>query len=187
MANLLAASVEGLFYQGGEALPIVDTHLGKLPGVALDVPSLLTHTPDLYVLFMIRDPRAVLTSIHPKDRRQFWAQPARCLAVGQSYLSWEAHERRIDVRFEDLVTQPDEVQTYISERLALPMGRSFSTAYHYFRDTPDNILALGGPRPLDPSRVRPWEHSSTACHYLLSLFAQEPALAQLTHDLGYRE
>ena len=156
MANLIATGFRDVVYPGGEAFPSADTdgkiHLGKLPSVALEVPRVVAD--GLHVVFMLRDPRYVLTSIHPKDLDHPWVSAEQWCACAVMWLATASLRTVYRVRYETLVDWPRFIQADMCQWLEVDMRRDFTEAWAYFVDTPDNHAAMGGARPMArPTRV----------------------------------
>ena len=150
MANLIATGFHDVVYPGGEAFPSEDTngkiHLGKLPSVALEVPRVVAD--GLHVVFMLRDPRYVLTSIHPKDPGHPWVTAEQWCACAVMWLATASLRTVYRVRYETLVDWPRFIQADMRQWLEVDMRRDFTEAWAHFVDAPDNLDAMGGARPM---------------------------------------
>jgi hypothetical protein len=155
MANLLGVAFPSLRYVGGECLPAADDEIGKLPAAATRVPELLAEQPDLKVLFMVRDPRAVLTSEHPEAPGQPWVQERRWVECARMALQLISERRRVLlVHFDKLIRNPVRVQNQTARLLERPAVVSFAECWRRFADDDRNIAAMHGVRPLDPATLR---------------------------------
>ena len=150
MANLIATGFHDVVYPGGEAFPSEDTdgkiHLGKLPSVALEVPRVVAD--GLHVVFMLRDPRYVLTSIHPKNPGHPWVSAEQWCACAEAWLAAAGVMGVARVRYERLIQDPNDAQAYLGHLFGLRLRCFFQKAWEHFCDTPDNLAAMGGARPL---------------------------------------
>ncbi|MDH3641693.1 MAG: sulfotransferase, partial [Gammaproteobacteria bacterium] len=116
--------------------------------------------PDLHVIAMLRDPRAVITSRHKSRPDVYFAGYLRWREYVDAIERLRGHSRFMVVRYEDLVGNPDSVQAQISARFPfLREKRRFST-YPESADVPESAAqSLNGVRPFDTSRIDGWrEH-----------------------------
>jgi len=80
----------------------------------------------------------------------------------------------ITVRYEDLVTHPENVRIALSHFTELPFDLPFSDFYK--SDIPERLsVTLNGKRPVETSRVASWKHSGNAAR-VVRQFRLAPAL-----------
>ena len=122
------------------------------------MPWALRLNPDLYVIYVLRDPRSVIVSRHKQSPGQYYSS----LKVWQEFESYrrrlEGHQRFLVVKYEDLVTMPDVVQERI--RLLLPFLEqrcSFSEFHRYAQPSERTTRALNGLRPVSADRLLEWQ------------------------------
>ncbi|MGF1489452.1 MAG: sulfotransferase [Prochloraceae cyanobacterium] len=131
--------------------------LTKKPRDILVVGPMLWAMPDLYIIYMLRDPRDSITSKHRKDPQRYWAG----LRYWKTYTIYgeklQNHPRFITIRYEDLVTKPDEVQAKLIEKMPFLEKVAPFSRYHEVAKPSDNSLkALGSLRPIGPGSVGKW-------------------------------
>lgn len=125
------------------------------------VDRLLDWFPDARVVFMVRDPRAVVASLVALDAP--WAQGTTRThaelwrAAAAAALRWRDHPQVDIVRFEDLVADPEGVLQDLAPRL---LGRPFDPKWIADRSADvtarlDNGSLLSN-APVDPSRASAW-------------------------------
>ena len=85
-------------------------YLSKWPGAMLSVRRRLRFDRHFHVICMVRDPRDVVTSRHRKDVTRYWAPLRMWKRNYRLAKSIFAHPRVVTVRYEDFVSDPDEVQ-----------------------------------------------------------------------------
>jgi hypothetical protein len=114
--------------------------------------------PDLYVIYVLRDPRSVIVSKHRQSPDQYYSS----LKVWREFESYrrklEGHQRFLVVKYEEFVTAPDVVQERI--RLLLPFLEercSFSEFHRYASPSERTARALNGLRPVSADRLVEWE------------------------------
>ncbi len=111
----------------------------------------------LFVIAMLRDPRSVVSSRHPKRGDVYFSGFRRWRDYAVAIQRLEGHPRYLVVRYEDLITDPDGVQSTICRRFP------FLTQRGHFSDYPDGArvpetasVSLLGVRPFDPGRIESW-------------------------------
>jgi len=163
----------------------VDTYLTKYPLDALRIEPSIYVDPNLYIIYLIRDPRDVICSRHGKDSDTYW--------VGLKYWNlflpvywrlWE-HERFVPLKYEKFVERPGTAQNVLER--ALPLGERnhrFSDYHNHAKVTDDAKDALGDVRPISDSNVGRWRE------HLPRVKGQMELHGDLTDDLlslGYEE
>ncbi len=131
--------------------------LTKSPRDVLVVGPMLSVMPNLYVIYMLRDPRDTITSKHRKDPERYWAS----LRFWKTYTPYgtklKNHPRFITVRYEELVTKPDEVQAYLIQRMPFLRKRAPFSRYHEVaKPCQESLDALGNLRPISAASVGKW-------------------------------
>ncbi len=159
------------------------TYLSKWPGEMSSVRRRLQFDQNFHVICMLRDPRDVVTSRHANDKARYWA-PLRLWQ--QNFRHARAlldHARLIPVRYEDLVTRPDEVQTEIARRL--PFLRATGSFTEFDRRSNPSVeadAALGGVRTIRPDSISNWRNHLPRLAGQLARYG--PVTAELI-ELGY--
>ena len=136
---------------------------------------------------IVRDPRDALTSTHANEKeRAYYLEPGRWMAsvdAGERlFQALPDHERKLTIRYEDVVMKPDSVQKVVERTMGLRLRRSLAS----WANLADNLAGLGQPvgmekalhavRNFDPSSVGRWKADPDKVAYWSSL-AQDPALS----------
>ena len=162
---------------------------------------------ELDVILCVRDPRSLLTSKHkavPDDYfmdadKMYFIDQARgvaqktlpgLLVVDQQIRAildqQEAFGYRVFLlRYEDLVANPDQVQTALSEQ----MGYRFSGSFSDFHKAaiPEQLAGpLNGIRPVDQDNAVKWQDESKRKR-LIEQFSKFPGLFNILQAYGYEE
>lgn len=167
--------------------PIPDGHtlyLTKKPPDTLHIHRVFEADENLHVIAMLRDPRSVITSTHKLKPGVYFSGYKRWREYIEAIEPLREHPRFMLIRYEDLVTEPDEVQAQINARFPfLEQQRNFS-AFPEGANVPGHLaaLSLNGVRPFDVSRIQGWqEHLSRVNGQL----RDHPSMVQDLIDAGY--
>jgi hypothetical protein len=158
-------------------------YCSKRPQDILFVHPLLRLDPNLWVVFMIRDPRDVIVSRHKPRPEEYWCH----LGVWKNRYrkaraSWQ-HPRFVVIRYEDLVGEPDAVQEQLEARMPfLRRTRSFSEWGTRDRVSERSELALGGVRPITEDSVGAWRGKTGR---VASQLRKHGPITDELVDLGY--
>lgn len=120
----------------------------------------LSVNPNLYVIYLLRDPRDAISSRSHKNNRddkKIWGNLHDWKIHQAIAESLETEPRFITVRYEDLVTEPDQVQAMLQSRMPFLKRRCLFSEYHLQANPSDKSqAALGGLRPISPVSVGNW-------------------------------
>lgn len=130
--------------------------ISKQPTDILYVRPLLLSDESLFVVNIVRDPRAVITSIHPSIKGYFsnyrtWKE---CESAARRLMS---HPRFLQIHYEDLVINPDAVQRTIQHSFQfLQFKHRFSEFARFAQPGKDASDALNGLRAVDAASLYKW-------------------------------
>ncbi|MGK7371060.1 MAG: hypothetical protein ACNS64_12675 [Candidatus Halalkalibacterium sp. M3_1C_030] len=134
-----------------------DVFLSKCPKDIMVVGPSLKTDPNLYVICMIRDPRDIVSSIHRKDPERYWAGLKFWKLYTSELPKLIKYKRFILIPYEELVSEPDKVQSLISDKIPfLKKELSFSQYHKAANVSKSSEKALGGIRPIRPKSVGKW-------------------------------
>lgn len=131
--------------------------VSKKPHDIIWAEPVLKRVTDLFIIYMLRDPRDVVVSKHNYDPDRYWVG----LNLWKCYTPFadrlDANPRFINVRYEDLVRTPALVQSYLLDRIPFLRQTAPFGAFHEFA-TPseDAITALGGVRRPSVESIGRW-------------------------------
>jgi len=129
-------------------------------------------TSNIGVIHIVRDPRDVMSSKHQGDRShgsyvsfEHWKRSV--LAGEQMFRLLGDHERKAEIRYEDLVQDPGVVEEELCAKFGLAPrdpGRSIAQLKENLEATgqtihPDLVLAVHRIRNMDPNSAFRWKHS----------------------------
>lgn len=131
--------------------------LSKSPSDILVVEPVLRIMPNLHVIYMVRDPRDMVVSKHGSAPDRYWSSLRYWKAYTPYGQKLQAHPRFITIRYEDLVAEPDQIQSYLIERMPFLVKRAAFSRYHEM-SRPSNaaLRALGPVRPISSSSIGSW-------------------------------
>ncbi|MFW6145864.1 MAG: sulfotransferase domain-containing protein [Planctomycetota bacterium] len=220
-SNMLGATLLGFRFDRRErrctdALGERGNRVSKRPLDILETRTFATnnvHRKDIMVLILLRDPRDVITSVHENVPNEYFiGYEAGCrvwgtypnyqyamdhVGLGEIYRAVQATRESkavssVVLRYEDLVADPDAVQS----RLAETFGLSFRGRSSEFHEHPDqHVFKPPNTRPLDPSLVK-WDKQVSmqwVCRWtapvhrrrILDQVSRYPGLLSMIRELGY--
>lgn len=129
----------------------------KRPKDTMYMPALINDDPELYVIYVMRDPRDVIVSRHGKDKSIYYSNIRLWRQMHAYAKQMVGHERFLEVRYEDFVRDPDSTQQRISEKFPwLEKTHNFSEYHEYAQISEKSITAMHSVRPIAPTSVGVW-------------------------------
>jgi hypothetical protein len=158
-------------------------YITKHPGEAAFLQPLLEVDPNLNGIYIYRDPRSVICSVHAKATNHYAVNFSSWKKEQMHARRLGSHPRFLEVRYERLVVAPKEVQAEIMQCFPFlePTG-CFSSYQHRAEPSRDAVQALNGLREVDSDRLEPWRHHLPRVKDQLM---RHPEMADLLVDLGY--
>lgn len=155
---------------------------------------------DLHFVFVVRDPRSLVSSRHnsvPNDFFQGFDQTYFVSKNGNSFTKpgvvacFEAIDKAVAderisstvVRYEDLIRDPDAVQQSLSQALGIAWNGRFSE-FHQSEIPAALKTALNGVRPVDQAGIDAWRKGERA-RRVVQQFTLEPKLFSILERWGY--
>jgi len=155
----------------------------KCPEDAFVAAPLLRADPELWLIYMLRDPRDVVVSRHRLRPDLYWTNLRSWRELHASAARVLTHPRVVCVRYEDLVTQPDVVQERLATSIVgLRVTARFADFHRTARPSEQSLRALHGIRPPAPDSVGAWRRHKPRLAAQLALHG--PIDAELV-ALGY--
>ncbi len=166
MLELMIAGFEIDGYSRTEESLLDEPHPGARIYCAKDpmdtpfVRWLLPLDPELWVIYLLRDPRDVIVSRHGREPNLYWANLRLWRWAHGSVRGLEHHPRFVCVRYEDLVRKPDEIQELLAARMPfLRKKRAFSQYHEGSEPSAQSLEAMRGVRRVETSSIGVWrEH-----------------------------
>jgi hypothetical protein len=117
--------------------------LTKKPRDILVIEPILRIMRNLCVIYMVRDPRDMIVSKHKRDPERYWAN----LQFWKTYTAYgrrlQSHPRFISVRYEDLLTQPGQIQDYLMKRMPFLIKKASFNSYHKIAQPSKDSMVAG--------------------------------------------
>ena len=134
--------------------------------------------PELYVIYILRDPRDVIVSRHGKNRDLYYSNIRLWREIHAYAKRLSGHERFLEVRYEEFVSNPDAVQATIADKFSwLVKIHNFSHYHKHAKVSEKSRLAMHSVRPIAPSSIGVWKQ------HLQRIRAQQELHGSLTPDL----
>jgi hypothetical protein len=155
------------------------------------VERLLDYVPTqrIFLINIVRDPRDVLTSSHPYDKRQFYVEPwvwEKSIAAGEHLMkNLAGYADKITLRYEDVILYPDKMERLLCDKLGLELQENISC----WSQLENSVVPSDGPsrmlpymhqlRNFDPASIGKWQHAQHKQDYVEFLLSASDASATL--------
>jgi len=154
-----------------------DVVITKRPKDTMYMPDVIDD-PELYVIYVMRDPRDVIVSRHGKDKGMYYSNIRLFRELHGYAKSIADHERFLQVNYEEFVSKPDIVQGKIARKFPwLERLHDFSNYHLHANVSEKSRLAMHEVRPIAPTSVGKWKKN------LPRIKAQHLTHGSLTPDL----
>jgi hypothetical protein len=135
----------------------------------------------VFVIQIVRDPRAVLSSTHGRGKIKNYVQPwrwSKSIAAGDIlFQKLDRYPDKMTIRYEDVLSNPLDIQ----EQLTTQIGLELRPNVHSWDRLKDNLLLAGQEvgmasymhkiRNFDPSGIFSWQNDKEKVEYIKNLFA----------------
>ena len=161
-------------------------YLTKKPADTIRIGKAFELDEELYIVALIRDPRAVITSVHWSHPDMYFVGFKRWQLYAAAIQQYQDHPRYLTVRYEDLLHDPDAQQQRLDRCMPfLQQTRTFSDYPAGIEQLDQNAeKALRGVRPFDTSRIEAWrEHLPR----VKGEWQANPALQDALVQFGYEK
>jgi len=131
----------------------------KNPREAHIIESVLSANPDLYVIYVVRDPRDVVVSEHKTKPGEYYVELAQWLFYEDKVTSLKDHSRFIRVSYESLAADPSGVQKQLQTFLPfVALKHQFSDFHKVAKPSADAVNALHEVRPINSASIGGWRN-----------------------------
>ena len=157
----------------------------KRPKDTMYMPAVLDDDPELFVIYLLRDPRDTICSRHGMDKSIYYSNIRLWRQMHGYARQMQGHERFLEVRYEDFVSNPDATQQMIMNHFPwLEKTHAFSEYHEYAQVSEKSKTAMHSVRPIAPTSVGRWRQN------LGRIKAQQMIHGSLTPELiecGYED
>ncbi len=134
-----------------------ETVITKRPKDTMYMPAVLDDDPELFVIYLLRDPRDTICSRHGKDKSIYYSNIRLWRQMHGYARQMAGHERFLEVRYEDFVSDPDATQQMIMDKFSwLEKTHLFSEYHEYAVVSEKSRTAMHSVRPIAPTSVGVW-------------------------------
>ncbi|TDG15841.1 hypothetical protein E2F43_06340 [Seongchinamella unica] len=160
-----------------------EIYFTKQPNDIRQLSHIFGRDEQLFVIYMGRDPRAVITSKHRQNPEEYFCNYRVWRECDRAAQDYEQHPRFLRLRYEDLVNDADAVQRQICQRFEfLQQLHLFSEFHQYARPSEASQRAMNGLREVNRESLEKWrQHLPRVAQQL----RDHPELAQDLQRLGY--
>ena len=132
-------------------------YITKQPNDIKQLRHIFHRDQGLYVIYVGRDPRAVITSQHRANPGEYFCNYRVWQECDSAARGYAGHDRFLPLRYEDLVTEPDIVQQRIRTHFpALRQLHSFSEYHRFAQPSPGSLQAMNGLREVNRESLDRW-------------------------------
>ena len=159
------------------------TLLTKRPKDTQFMPSVLQHVDDFWVIYCLRDPRDVVVSKHKIAGDSYYSN-LRLWREQHAYAeSMKNHPRFIQVKYEDLVSDPDRVQSSLEAAIPwLRCAHPFSEYHLHATLSKQSERAMHGLRSINTESIGRWR---TNLPRVVGQIERHGDISQTLIDCGY--
>ena len=160
-----------------------DLYISKQPNDIKQIQHIFPRDPNLHIIYLGRDPRAVITSKHRENPQQYFCNYRVWSECDTAANLYRDQHRFLRLRYEDMVADPNQLQTTISSHFEFLIQKHlFSDYNHYARPSEQSTRAMHGSRDVDQQSLKKWQEHLPR---IVEQFARHPTLAKSLIRLGY--
>lgn len=156
----------------------------KDPNEIFYMKYMLAIEPRLHVIYLSRDPRDVISSIHRGSQEGgYFTGVTRWIEYQQEFDKIKEHPRVVEVRYEDLVSSPDEIQGKLLNAFPFLVKRKAFSSYHDQAAPSElSLVAMNGLRPISTKSLGGWKKNLERIKQQL---VECPSLPDILINYGY--
>jgi hypothetical protein len=160
-----------------------ELYISKQPSDIKQLRHIFYRDEQLFIVYLVRDPRAVITSKHRERSGQYFCNYRvwqECENAAQRY---RGHPRFAYLRYEDLVEDPDAIQAQLQAQFAfLHKKHDFSEFHRFAQPAAAALQAMSGLREIDRHSLAKWREQLPR---IAEQYQRHPELADELVRLGY--
>jgi len=165
--------------------PLAEIYFTKKPSDITHLKQILSADNNLYVIYIRRDPRDVITSIHPSRPEVYFSSFERWLRYQRAADNLSGHNRFIELEYEQLIQDPSGVQQTIEQQIPwLVRTGGFEDFGQQASVSEAAQISLGGVRQIESERKFRWQDHLPRISFQLQ---QYPAMPDVLIQYGYEQ
>lgn len=158
-------------------------YISKQPSDIKHIEHVFFADPELFVIYLTRDPRAVVTSKHRENPDQYFCNYRIWKDCENSAESYRGHSRFLALRYEDLVDKPDQCQSEISKHFPFLQKKHLFSEFEKFASPSEQASrAMNGLRAVNTESLNRWQQHLPRLKEQLD---NNPELGEDIKRLGY--
>ncbi|QHJ88551.1 sulfotransferase family protein [Aequoribacter fuscus] len=159
------------------------TLLTKRPKDTQFMPRVLASVPEFWVIYCLRDPRDVVVSKHRIAGDKYYSNLRLWREQHGFAQRMQTHERCITVRYEDLVRDPDAVQSMLQKQIPwLTCTHPFSEYHQHAKLSAQSERAMHGLRSINTDSIGRWRDNLPR---IVSQIQRHGDISALLIECGY--
>jgi len=160
-----------------------EMYFTKQPNDIKQIGHIFPRDEQLHIIYLGRDPRAVITSKHRENPDQYFCNYRVWKECDQAAERYLGHPRFLQLRYEDLVTSADQVQEQIARHFPFVGQRHLFSEYHEFAVPSEaSERAMNGLRAVNRDSLEKWRGHLPR---IAEQYQRYPALAEDLIRLEY--
>lgn len=158
----------------------------KHPEEVFYMRRLLAIEPRLHVIYLSRDPRDVISSVHKGSLQEvYFTGINKWIEYQQEFEKIKEHPRVFEVKYKELVSSPDLVQKKISSAFPFLIKKEQFSSYHKSATPSElSLVAMNDLRPISTKSLGSWKKNLPRIKHQLSIC---PELPELLIKYGYEK
>ena len=142
-----------------EAVPdVAQLYLSKQPSDIKHIKYIFFQDPKLFIIYLTRDPRAVVSSKHRDNPNEYFCNYRVCKDCENAAQAYKNHPRFIALRYEDLVSNPNQCQEKIDQQFSfINRKHLFSEFEQYAAPSEQAVRAMNGFRSVNTDSLARWK------------------------------
>ena len=160
-----------------------ELYISKQPNDIKQLRHIFPRDEQLFIIYLVRDPRSVISSTHRDLPGQFFCNYRVWRECEEAAKRYRDHPRFLRLRYEDLVAGPDKEQARIQAQFRFLDKKHLFSEFHRFSQ-PSNAAqrAMSGLREVDRASLSKWRQHLPR---IAEQYGRYPQLADELVGLGY--
>ena len=158
----------------------------KHPEEVFYMKYLLAIEPRLHVVYLSRDPRDVVSSVHKGSLSNgYFTNIKKWMEYQQEFEKIKGHPRVVEVKYNEFVSQPDKVQQQLVKTYPFLIKKQSFSSYHKSASPSEaSLVAMNDLRPISTKSLGSWKKNLPRIKQQLSVC---PALTDILVKYGYED